>query len=121
MLEILHTKKSRHKRERNLFIDATNQQDYDDLNANEKLIAEESDRDTFKDIILSDERLFENDNLKNQEIPCRNCLVYFEDCKCEIFINQSLSGIDCVKASNGEPEDPSPSGLLVGFTEDDLD
>jgi len=79
------------------------------LNADEKLIAEESERDTFKDIILSDERLFENDNLEKHEIPCRNCLVYFEDC------------IDCVKASNGEPGDPSPSGLLVGFTEDDLD
>ena len=47
--------------------------------------------------------------------------MYFEDCKCKILINQSLLGIDCVKASNGEPEDPSPSGLLVGFTEDDLD
>lgn len=90
------------------------------MNANEKLIAEESDRDTFKDIILSDERLFENDNLENQEIPCRNCLVYFEDCKCRIFVNHFL-GIDCVKASNGEPGDPSPSGLLVGLTEDDLD
>ena len=51
------------------------------MNANEKLFVEESDRDTFKDIILSDERLFENDNLEKQEIPCRNCLVYFEDCK----------------------------------------
>ena len=91
------------------------------MNVNEELIAEESERDTFKDIILSDERLFENDNLEKQEIPCRNCLVYFEDCKCRMFFNQSLLGIDCVKASNGEPGDPSPSGLLVGFTEDDLD
>ena len=86
LLEILQTKKPRHKRERNLFVDATNQQDYADLNADEKLIAEESERDCFKDIILSDERLFENDNLEKQEIPCRNCLVYFEDCKCRIFV-----------------------------------
>ena len=91
------------------------------MNSNEKLIAEESNRDTFEDIMLSDDRLFDNDNLEDQNMPCRNCLVYFEDCKFRIILYQYLLGIDCVKASNGEIGDPNPSGLLVGFTDDDLD